>query len=131
MNDFAVCIAIACIFFKEVKLRDLKMGDDSPNPASWKISARKHRTIMPENLKLFLLTAVVKTSLPTYTDKFFPLRQSRGRRQVLGLRRSVLPTLPCLKAYTCGTVPRSVPSFSIYFHCISKFRTCNTSIYRP
>ena len=49
MNDFVVCTAIASIFFKEVKLRDLKIEDDSPNPASWKISARKHRTIMPEN----------------------------------------------------------------------------------
>jgi hypothetical protein len=78
MSDFAVCIAIACIFFKEVKFRALKMGDDSPNPASWMISARKHRTITPENLKLSVLIAVVKTRLPNYMDKFFPLRQSPG-----------------------------------------------------
>jgi hypothetical protein len=50
-----VCIAIKSIFFKEVKYRDIKMGDVSPNPASWKISAREHRTIMPENLKIFFL----------------------------------------------------------------------------
>jgi len=65
-------------FFKKVTFRDLKMGDDSPNPASLKISARKHRTITPENLKLSLLIAVVKTRLPTYMDKFFPSRQSPG-----------------------------------------------------
>jgi hypothetical protein len=54
------------------------MVDDSPNPASWKTPARKHRTITPENMKLSLLVAVVKTSLPIYTDKFFPLGQSPG-----------------------------------------------------
>jgi len=78
MSDFAVCIAIVTIFFKEVKFRNLKMGDDSPNPASWIISARKQRTTTPENLKLSVLIAVVKTRLPTITDKFFPLLQSPG-----------------------------------------------------
>jgi len=63
MNDSVVCIAIKSIFFKEVKFRDLKMGDVSPNPASWKISARKHRTIMPEKLKLSLLIAMVEKKL--------------------------------------------------------------------
>lgn len=79
MNDFAVCRAIASIFFfKKLKFWDLKMGDDSPNTASWKISARKGRTITPENLTPSLLIAVVKTRLQTYTGKSFPLQQSPG-----------------------------------------------------
>jgi hypothetical protein len=45
----------------------------TPNPEFGKISARKHKTIMPKNLKISLLIAFVKTRWLTYTDKFFPL----------------------------------------------------------
>jgi hypothetical protein len=38
-----------------------------------------NRTIMPENVKLSVLTAVIKTKLRIHTDKFFSLRQYPGK----------------------------------------------------
>jgi hypothetical protein len=66
------------------------MGDVSPNPASLKISARKHRTIMPENLKIYLLIAVVKKKLANLCGLILRVKTVSGDGgRFLELTRSV------------------------------------------